>query len=152
MAINVNQALVGQAVRTASVRESLNPPRDSSVNAAAPAAETDLQEGGITPPKADPSGSVNPANRVSAPQSLDRAVEQANAIAEVNLRATNRSVTFSKDDNSGRIQITIREEGADGEEVLRQIPPSSFFKFVERLQSLNDGSDGHRGALVDLDI
>lgn len=152
MAINVNQAFVGQAIRKPSVSESLNPPRGGAVNAAAPAAETDLQEGGVAPPRAEPGGSVRQAEQVHAPQNLDRAVEQANAIAEANLRATNRSVTFSKDDSSGRIQITIREEGADGEEVLRQIPPSSFFRLVERLQSLNDGSDGHRGALVDLDI
>ena len=152
MAINVNQAFAGQPIRTPTVGESLNSKGGSPANATAPAAETDLEEGGIAPPKVEPGSSATGAEQVSAPQSLDKAVEQANALAEANLRATNRSVTFSKDERSGRIQITIREEGVGGEEVLRQIPPSSFFKLVERLQSLNDDGGPPRGALVDLDI
>jgi uncharacterized FlaG/YvyC family protein len=152
MAINVNQALAGLPIRTPAVGEALNSRGGSPANAAAPAAETDLQEGGIAPPKVVPGSGANTKAQVSAPQSLDKAVEQANRLAEANLRATNRSVTFSKDDQSGRIQITIRSEGVDGEEVLRQIPPSSFFKLVERLEALNASEDGHRGALVDLNI
>ncbi len=152
MAINVNQAFAGQGIRRPSVGESLNSRGGSPANATAPAAETDLQEGGIAPPKVEPGSPADPAEQVQAPQSLDRAIEEANAISEANLRATNRSVTFSKDDSSGRIKITIREEGINGEEVLRQIPPSSFFKLVDKLQSLGDGSGDHQGALVDLEI
>ncbi len=150
MAINVTQAYVGQPIRKASAGELINPPRGSPEGSAAPVSETELQSNGGPTVEAINAPDVNA--RALAPQGLDRAVEAANALAEVVLRATNRSVTFSKDNGSGRIQITIRENGPNGEEVLRQIPPSSFFKLVESLKAMNDGTNAHRGALVDFDI
>ncbi len=149
MAINVNLAFAGQGVRSASVGESLNKARGGPERVSPPASETELAN--ASAPRIEAPASDPQAPAKVEPPSLDKAIEAANAIAESNLRATNRSVTFSKDDRSGRIQITIREKGVNGEEVLRQIPPSSFFKMVERLSSLNENGEAHRGALLDIE-
>jgi len=88
------------------------------------------------------------ATAVESPE-LDRAVEEANQLAESSLRATNRSVTFGRHEGSGRITITIHEE-VNGEVVERQVPPESVLKLVERIKALGEGDpQAPAGAIIE---
>lgn len=156
MAINFNQAFSAQPIRTPAAGESLANQRGSPQKAAsAPVAEA---ESSVEARKAaeptegqSESGLSVALSREAEQVDLTRAVEQANALAESALRATNRSIMFEKDDTSGRVKITIKEE-VNGEEVTRQIPPSQFLKVVERLRQLSDdGAQPPRGALISVD-
>lgn len=150
MAINVNQALNIRAP----VSETAAAPRGSPRSVSPPATRTDLGTHGAAALQAaiaaEPGAHPAEAAREIDAASLDKAVEQANAIAEATLRATNRSVEFSRDRDSGRVTITITEE-VNGEEVSRQIPPSEFLRILEKLKDLAEGNQP-RGALVDLDV
>lgn len=155
MAINVNQAFAAQSIRTPAAGESLANQRGSPQKAAsAPVAEAESSaeaRKAAEPTEGTPENGLSAALTREAEQvDLTRAVEQANALAETALRATNRSVMFEQDDTSGRVKITIKEE-VDGEEVTRQIPPSQFLKVVERLRALQDGETPPRGALISVD-
>ena len=147
MGINVSLASVGisqnAAPDAASARGSprgtrVDPPERIEALQRAPDKSEGVPDG--VPGAADPADS----------KSLIKAIEEANAVAEVALRASHRSVEFSHDDTSGRITITIKEE-VDGKEVSRQIPPSQFLKIVERLRDVAERSRP-RGALFDLDV
>jgi uncharacterized FlaG/YvyC family protein len=152
MAINLNQAFVGQSVRVASPSETVAKQRGSPSGSAAPVAEVEAnaranQIADITTAAAPESA----VQALAAPEvdatEIVRAVEQANRISDVALRATNRSVKFARHD-TGRVTITIREE-VNGKEVVREIPPSQFLKVVERLEAFNH-EGGPRGALLDV--
>jgi uncharacterized FlaG/YvyC family protein len=153
MAINLNQAFVGQPVRVASPSETVARQRGSPSGEAAPVAESEATTRANR--IADVTTAAAPESTMqalTAPEvdSADvvRAVEQANRISAVALRATNRSVKFARHD-TGRVTITIRED-VNGEEVVREIPPSQFLKVVERLKAFNGGESGPRGALLDV--
>lgn len=146
MAINVNQVFSGGAIRNPGAGDQAVK-RTSGRNATEPSADTELAPESAT--GAGAAANVRPDARPVEAQSLDRAIEEANALSETTLRARNRSVTFGRDDGSGRITITIREE-VDGEETTRQIPPPAFLELVERLKRLGEGET--RGALIDLDV
>lgn len=156
MAINFNQAFAAQPIRTPAAGDTLANQRGSPPKAeAAPVAEAESSaeaRKAAEPTEGVPEGGLSAALAREAEQvDLTRAVEQANALAESALRATNRSIMFEKDDTSGRVKITIREE-VNGEEVTRQIPPSQFLKVVERLRQLNtDGAEPPRGTLISVD-
>lgn len=156
MAINFNQAFAAQPIRTPAAGESLANQRGSPQKAAsAPVAEADASvevKQAAEPTEGTPESGLSVAlSRETEQVDLTRAVQQANALAESALRATNRSIMFEKDDTSGRVKITIKEE-VNGEEVTRQIPPSQFLKVVERLRQLNDGGgQAPRGALINVD-
>ena len=79
-----------------------------------------------------------------------KAVEEANSLAEIAFEQRERSVRFSRDEDSGRLVMTIREK-ASGEEDVRQLPPESFLKMLERLREARGEGDGQRPpALLDL--
>lgn len=156
MAINVNQALAGQPLRVPAAGESLaqqrSAPRVASAAPVAPAeSSADARKAAEATEGVPQSGLSAALARKAEQVDLTRAVEQANAIAESALRATNRSVRFDKDDSSGRVTITIKEE-VDGEEVTRQIPPSHFLRVVERLRQIADEGEAiPRGAFIRVD-
>lgn len=157
MALNVNQALAGQPLRAPTVGESLvnqrgSPPKKGVDAVGEVQSKSQAQKSAQAAEAAQaPAGGLQAMLAAEAEAvDLNRAVEQANALAESALRATNRSVTFARDDGSGRMTITIREE-VDGEEVSRQIPPNHFLKVVERLRQLQESGDAPRGALIDID-
>ncbi len=152
MAINFNQAFVGQSVRVASHSEAVAKQRGGS-SGEAPVAEVEAntQANQI----ADVVNSAAPESAIQAaaapevnPAEVARAVEQANRISDVALRATNRSIHFDRH-YTGRVTITIREE-VDGEEVVREIPPSEFLKVFERLKEFSGDESGPRGALLNV--
>lgn len=148
MAINVNSVLAGQTARTPALHEALatqraRPERDVAV----PSTETDLPEG----PAGAAARSSDELQPAAQPMVLDKAVEEANALAESTLRATNRSVAFNRHESSGRTVISISEE-VNGETVTREIPPNQFLKLVDKLRDLVNSNEPPRGALVDLDI
>lgn len=136
MAINLNQLVSGQvAIRPpspdvlaarASPKKPTAAPETELARAAEPGATATVTV----------AAEVEAGAQVEAPE-LDRAVEEANQLAESSLRATNRSVTFGRHEGSGRITITIREE-VNGKEVERQIPPESLLRLVERLKAMGE--------------
>lgn len=157
MALNVNQALVGQAVRSPAIGESLANQRGSPPKKGVEAVGDveSVSQASASAVAADAAGAPSSTLQAKLAESaeavdLNKAVEQANALAESALRATNRSIQFARDEGSGRMTITIREE-VDGEEVSRQIPPNHFLKVVERLKQINEGLFTPRGALIDTD-
>ncbi len=81
----------------------------------------------------------------TAPQGLDRAVEEANETAETALAATNRSISFEK--KEGLVAITIRDE-IEGEEVVKEIPPEFVQKIRAKLRALQAGETSS-GVLID---
>jgi uncharacterized FlaG/YvyC family protein len=154
MAININQAFVGQSVRVASHSEAVAKLRGSS-SGEAPVAEIESKTEANQ--IADVVNSAAPESALQAmaapevdPAQVVRAVEQANEISDVAFRATNRSIRFDRH-YTGRVTITIREE-IDGEEVVREIPPSEFLKVFERLKEFSGDESGPRGALFNVAI
>lgn len=149
MAISFRQVVTGQPARAPTpadglagrgaddapaVRTATELPRATRPGEAVQTRTEAAAQGAATPPE---------------PDTLARAVEEANTLAESALRATNRSVTFGRDEESGRIVITIREK-RNGEEVSRQIPPQSMLRLVEKLRAaVEEGSA--LGSLIDLD-
>lgn len=137
MAMTVHQLVFGQAAA--------RPPTPDALAArASPKKSTGSSETELARAP-EPGASATPTDlaevdatgiKVEQPE-LDRAVEEANQLAESSLRATNRSVTFGRHEGSGRITITIHEV-VNGKEVERQIPPESLLKLVERLKALGE--------------
>lgn len=157
MAINISQAFAGQPIRTPVAGELAAQRGSPRTESAAPVAEV---EQSITERRVAEAAEANAESGISVAikqteeVDLTKAVEQANAAAESALRATNRSIVFEKDDNSGRVKITITEE-VNGEEVTRQIPPNEFLKVAERLRELSaEGSEAvpPRGTLINVDV
>lgn len=137
MAMTMNQLVSGQAA--------VRPPSPDALAARATprksnaSAETELaraSEPGGKATSTDVAEVEAGGAQVESPE-LDRAVEEANQLAESSMRATNRSVTFGRHEGSGRITITIHEE-VNGKEVERQIPPESLLRLVERLKALGE--------------
>jgi hypothetical protein len=153
MAINFYQAYAGQPIRTSTVGDS-STQRGRSSESTAPVSETEVSSAETV---ANTLGTPGPESGLEAlamssvdPALMTRAVEQANAVSETALRATNRSVNFQFDDRSGRVTMTITEE-RNGEEVTRQIPPDDFLDMVDRLQGYSEGDALPRGTLLNLD-
>jgi len=154
MAIKLNQAFVGQPLRSSVAGEAPTSHKAASRGASAPVGDTETSKAAAV---ADVVGTVAPDNvfEALAASEVDegmviRAIEQANIVAESALRATNRSIEFGVHDRSGRITITIREE-INGHEITREIPPEEFLRVVETLKDLGDDVEQVRGALIDLD-
>lgn len=156
MAINFNQAFAGQSIRTPAAGETLSSSKSNTSDGAAPVGEADAAADArkvaeVVASAPDGGFDASAAQEVD-PAELTRAVEQANNVAESTMRATNRSIRFARDDGSGRVTITIREE-VNGKEVTRQIPPSQFLRVAERLRELNDGpsAEAPRGTLINVE-
>jgi uncharacterized FlaG/YvyC family protein len=154
MAIKLNQAFVGQPLRSSVAGEAPTSHKAASRGASAPVGDTETSKAAAV---ADVVGAVAPENvfEALAASEVDegmivRAIEQANGVAESVLRATNRSIEFGVHDRSGRITITIRED-INGHEVTREIPPEELLRVVETLKNMGDDADQARGALIDLD-
>ena len=153
MAINVNQAFSGQRIRAPAAADSLASQRaNSQGEVQASAGPTELPQSGR--PGETIQGRIEEAVAAAMdpkePEGLDRAIEEANSLAEATMRATNRSVTFGRDEPTGRVVITIREE-KNGEEISRQIPPAAFLKLVERLREAREG-EAPAGGLIDFKL
>ena len=154
MAINFYQAYAGQPIRTSTVGDS-STQRGRAPSETAPVSETEVSS---AEKNANTLGTPGPESGLEAvamsavdPTVMTRAVEQANSVAEVALRAKNRTVAFQYDDRSGRVTMTITEE-QNGEEVTRQIPPDDFLDMVERLKGYSEGEELPRGTLLSLDV
>lgn len=145
MTIEVLSRLGGQATRPPAAEGSYA--RSNPRNATAPSTTPDLaaaNQGAL--PGAPPAEGPRPTQEAS----LMKAVEEANSLAEIAFEQRERSVRFSRDEDSGRLVMTIREK-ASGEEDVRQLPPESFLKMLERLREARGEGDGQRPpALLDL--
>jgi uncharacterized FlaG/YvyC family protein len=153
MTINVRQAQPAQPIRPPVLADALAGRRapGGGDDAGTPAKTTELPQAGRPGQAVDVrnQAAVQGADLPPDPPELARAVEDANAVAESIFRATNRKVTFGRDENSGRVVIKVREER--GEEVeVRQIPPQQFLRLLERLRTAREGGS-LSGAFVDLD-
>lgn len=82
--------------------------------------------------------------------SLMKAVEEANSLAGAAFSQRDRSVSFSRDEDSGRLVMTIRDK-ENGEETTRQLPPEAFLQMLERLREARGEGDSRSPSLVELD-
>ncbi len=151
MAIHVRQAQTAPTFRTPVPADGLAGRRVTGGDETSTPPSTELPQaarpGQAVDVRSNPA--VQGADVPPDPPSLARAVEDANAVAESIFRATNRKVTFGRDEKSGRVVIKVREER--GEEVeVRQIPPQSLLRLLERLRDAREGGS-LSGAFVDLD-
>ncbi|MGB0647999.1 MAG: flagellar protein FlaG [Bradymonadia bacterium] len=86
------------------------------------------------------------------PIHVKRAVEEANELAQTQLKPHQSSIEFGVHKPSGRITITIRED-LNGATIEREIPPKAFLKLYERLKEAREApvDTPHRGSLIDVD-
>ncbi len=149
MAFQIHQLISGQAAIRPPTPDVLSA-RASSRAAASAASATELARAAAPGQTASATelAAVEAGAPIDAPE-LDRAVEEANTLAEASLRATNRSVTFGRDEGSGRVTITIKEE-ANGKTLERQIPQEALLRLVERLRSLGEDRRATSGSIVEI--
>ena len=135
--MTINQLVSGQVAAKPPTPDALA--ARASPRKTAPSSETELAssvEPGSQATVSDPAAVDASGAKVENP-GLDRAVAEANQLAETSMRSQHRSVTFGRHEGSGRVTITIHEE-VNGKEVERQIPPESLLKLIERLKALGE--------------
>ncbi len=71
-------------------------------------------------------------------EALENAVELANKVMEI----TDRHLVFKLHEKSGRYQVSVVENGAGGEKIIRKIPSDKMLEMAAELREKMDQATG----------